>query len=128
MHRVDACFAGSVREWGAAKHCRAGDALVAVSRQEHHLLTGLTVAVEHRCLSVMPSHDLLDEGTKCAQDVTRGLSAAGDWEEVGRVDRMAFDEGHADFRIAPKASNTWSVTGTRVDDDNGGCTHPNLSL
>ena len=41
---------------------------------------------------------------------------------------MAFGEGHADFRIALEAPNARSVTGTRVDDDDGGCIRPNLSL
>ena len=59
-------------------------------------------------------------------ETTQGVQHVGDclaWARLGKeddeIDRIPLMQGNADFRLALEAADTRTVTGTRIDNDDG---------
>ena len=77
----------------------------------------LTVAVKDGGLARVTGYNLVDASTQRMQDVDEPLMGTGCREKSHEIDWMAFMQGDPDLGFALEPAHAWTMTGTRVDDD-----------
>lgn len=113
-HGVDASLACPVRQRRAIEHCQGGTVL-AVRQRQRDRPTALAVAVDDRGLASVALGHHVDECGQGLDDCAHGLALDGLRIEHYEVHGMAFEQCHANFRIAFEAANARAVAGAWID-------------
>ena len=117
-HRVDVGFTGPVRQRGTVQDRKAGFA-IAVRQCQRDRPAALAVSVHDRSTAAMTLCHDVDEACQRFDDRSHRLAFDGLRVEDDEVDRMAFEQRHADFGVASEATDARAVPGARVDHDHG---------